>query len=154
MQSVSIKGMDDLDKDLKAILKDAPDMRRRLHEDIARNLKTEVDAQIGSSGINDSHGTVKGWQEERVGSGGGYAAISAVSGQTGANSPGAITNYLESGHKTRQPTGSAKRRRRSQAKKAYVDGFHFYQSAGVRAENIAIASAEKFADELKQKLEG
>ena len=154
MQSVEVKGIDKLDSDLEDMLKSAPEARRELHEKIAKRIKSEVNVQIDASGINDENGTIKRWQEERVGSGGGYAAISAVSGAVGDNSPGAITNYLESGHKTRGPTGTAKRRRRGQAKKAYVDGFHFYQSAGGRAESIAIAAAETFADDLRKKLEG
>ena len=88
-----------------------------------------------------------------VGSGGGYAAIRPVDTSTGDNSPGAITNYLESGHKIRRPSGLA-RRYRSRIRKAYVDGYHFYQKAETRVEAKAIKLAQEFADKLAKRIEG
>lgn len=154
MQSVDLMGLDKLDEDFQKLLDEIPEARRNMHERIANAVQNEVRAQIDTSGINDSSGKIKDWQEGRVGSGGGYAAVSPVKGQTGANSPGAITNYLENGHRVRQPSGNAKRIRRGRAKNAYVNGYHFYQSARNRAEAIAISEAEKYADEIAKKLEG
>ena len=38
-------------------------MRRKLHERIGNMLKPEVDANIALSGINDSSGKIRNWQE-------------------------------------------------------------------------------------------
>lgn len=153
MQSVEIKGLEELDERLKSILDELPGARRELHERLAEMAKKEVDVQIDASGLNDSHGKIKNWQEPHVGSGGGYAAVRAQKGQTGDNSPGAITNYLENGHAIRQPLGKSKYYR-PRIKKSYVDGYHFYEAARTVVESKAIAEAEKFVEELGQKLEG
>lgn len=150
MQSVEAKGLSKITDNFNELLKKAPDKRRELHERIAARLQEEVSAQVDASGINDSHGKVKSWQQGRVGSGGGYAAVSAISDSTGPDSPGAITNYLNSGHKIR-PHGKLKR---SRVRVIYVDGRHFYQAAKNRAEEIALEETEKFADELAKILGG
>lgn len=150
MQSVEIQGLDKLDSALKKILDEAPAARRELHERIAARVQSEVAAQVDASGIHDDGGKIKGWQEGRVGSGGGYAAVSAVSNESGPSSPGAITYYLNSGHKIRPPGKT----RRSRVKVAYVNGRHFYQAASERAEAIAYEEVEKFAAEIAKKLEG
>jgi len=154
MQGVQIEGMDQLEAALTELLKEIPEARREMHERIATVLKGEVDKQIDASGLMDRSGKVKRWQVSSVGSGGGYAAVRAEKGSTGANSPGAITNYLESGHKIRSASGKAKRLRKSRAKKPYVSGYHFYQAARRNAQNIAIAEAQKYAEEIARKLEG
>lgn len=153
MQSVEIEGLNKLDKDLNAILRELPEMRRELHERIAEVIKAEVDTQIVQSGLNDRHGQIRQWQESRVGSGGGYAAVRAVAGLTGPNSPGAITNYLENGHRIRRPSGRNPKYR-PRIRKPYVDGYHFYRAARNTVESKAIAEAEKFVKEVTEKLEG
>ncbi|EPR12496.1 hypothetical protein [Ruminiclostridium papyrosolvens] len=153
MQSLQIDGISDFDSDLEELLGKLPDKRRDLHERIAKGTKEEVDKQINASGLKDSSGKIKDWQESHVGSGGGYAAVRAEKGETGKNSPGAITNYLENGHRIREPGGNSKTYR-PRIKKPYVDGYHFYQSAQTSAEAKAIAEAEKFVEEFRQKLEG
>ncbi|WP_029502496.1 hypothetical protein [Lachnoclostridium phytofermentans] len=153
MQSVDLSGLKQLDDDLEAIFNELPRKRRELHEKIADVIKSEVDIQITNSGLNDSSGKVKGWQDSYVGSGGGYAAIRATDKSTGANSPGAITNYLENGHKIRQPSGNY-RKYRPRIKKAYVDGYHFYKTARGNVESKAIEAAEEFVQEITEKMEG
>lgn len=153
MQSVQFNGLKDLERDLNDLLGEIPSAKKELHEKIADNIKKEVDKEISTSGLNDSTSKIKGWQESVVGSRGGYAAVHTVSGQTGANSPGAITNYLESGHKIRGPKGTAKYYK-PRIKKPYVDGYHFYKSASHSVESKAIAEAETFVEELKKRLEG
>jgi hypothetical protein len=120
---------------------------------MAALLKQEVDAQIIASGINDSSGKVRGWQQEHVGSGGGYAAIRPTNSSTGGNSPGAITNYLESGHKIRTPSGKA-RYYKPKIKTSFVEGRHFYQNAAKSVEAKAIRLAERFAEDLAKRIEG
>lgn len=129
------------------------DARRELHEKLAQLAKDEVDAAIDAS-VNDSGGMIKGWQIPHVGSFGGYAAIRAMGSKegasTGRNSPGAITNYLENGHRIRPATKPTKRK----LKVAYVNGRHFYQRATAALEAKALALAQKFADELAERLRG
>lgn len=149
MQSVEIKGLAELDKALSDMLTEFPDARREMHERISKKVEENVRSKINASGLNDSLGRVKGWQEGRVGSGGGYAAVSAIRGATGADSPGAITNYLENGHKIRPPGKTMPR-----AKRAYVNGYHFYAAASEQAQAIAVAEAETMLNELAGKLEG
>jgi hypothetical protein len=154
MQSVGLESLNKLDRDLKKIMDDIPQARREMHTRIADAVKNEVDFQIIYSGIVDSHGYVTGWQETHVGSGGGYAAVRASDSSTGEDSPGAITNYLENGHAIRGPSVYAKRKRKSRAKMAYKDGYHFYQNARKNAESIAIREAEDYVEEVARKLEG
>lgn len=153
MQSVEFSEVEELDKSLKKLLEEIPVARKELHEGIANILKNEVDKGINTSGLNDNNGKVKEWQESVVGSGGGYAAVHAESGITGNNSPGAITNYLENGHKIRQPSGKSKHYR-PRIKKSYVNGYHFYQSASKTAESIALSYTEDFVETIKNQLEG
>lgn len=150
MQSVEFEGLKELDRRFASVLDKFPSQRRELFERIAQRLEAEVGQQIYMSGIDDASGKIEGWQKGRVGSLGGYAAVSAVSGKTGPNSPGAITNYLENGHKIRPP-GKLKR---SRVHVAYVNGYHFYQYAAENAEAIAANEAEKLADELSRALGG
>lgn len=152
---VDFSGLDDFAAAIANTLKTMPDEQRSAHEGIATALKSGLDGNISAS-LNDSRGRVKSWQQSHVGSGGGYAAIRPIGGSgSGRNdSPGAITNYLESGHRIRRPTGAAKRRRPSRAKVAYVNGRHFYQSTEQSIESAATAMAEGLADKLAEKLEG
>ena len=156
MQEIDIRGMDEFDRALSDLLEEFPEMRRELHEKLAAEAKKEVDAAISSSGLTDSHGNIRRWQVKHVGSGGGYAAVRAASekegGGTGPDSAGAITNYLESGHKIRPTSGQT--RRRGRARVAYVNGYHFYQTARSSFEAKAIRLAEQFSDKLADRLEG
>lgn len=138
--------------DFESLLADIPKLRRGLHEELADVLKSQLDSSISTS-INDSHGTIAGWQRQLVGSGGGYAAIRPVAGISGPDSPGAITNYLESGHKTRPPGGNNPRYR-PRIKLAYVSGRHFYLKTVASVEPILISTAEAYADKLAARIEG
>jgi hypothetical protein len=153
MQSIDLTALERFDKELQDLLDEIPDRRREMHEKIAVAIKEEVNLQIAQSGLADSSGRVRDWQKQYVGSRGGYAAVRAADNSTGNNSPGAITNYLENGHKIRQPSGNSKHYR-PRIKKPYVDGYHFYASARTTVEAKAIAAAEEFVKEISQKLEG
>ena len=150
MQSVEYGGLQELDRRFASVLDKFPSQRRELFERVAQRLEAEVVQQVKASGINDSSGKIASWQKGRVGTGGGYAAVSAVKGETGANSPGAITNYLENGHRIRPP-GVLKR---SRVHVAYVNGYHFYQNAAARAEAVAGDEGEKLAEALSRALGG
>lgn len=140
MQGVKIEGGVDFD----SILKKIPSMRHALHERIATIAHSEVKSNIDGT-LNDSRGRVKSWQRRYVGSGGGYAAIRAENTSTGKNSPGAITNYLENGHRIR-PAGKAKRRIRVAG--AYVSGRKFYERSRQSLPDKARAEARRFTEQL------
>lgn len=133
------------------ILREFPERRRELHERVGRAVQRELQRQIAASGINDSSGRVRRWQAVHVGSGGGYAAVRPEKGTTGADSPGAITNYLEGGHRIASPRGGKNYRPRLRV--SYVSGYHFYVNTSMRAESIAIGEAEAWADEIARELE-
>ena len=133
------------------ILREFPERRRELHERVGRAVQRELQQQIASSGVNDSSGKVRRWQAVHVGSGGGYAAVRPEKGKTGADSPGAITNYLEGGHRSASPRGGKNYRPRLRV--SYVSGYHFYVNTSMRAESIAIGEAEAWADEIARELE-
>ena len=160
MQSVEVHYLEQLDKDLAKVLRESKASRRELHEQIAEAAKKAVDGQIAEAtkkaadgqtggGLNDEHGKIRRWQVKHVGTGGGYAAVRPVGGITGRDSPGAITNYLENGHKIR-PAGKTK----SRLNVAYVDGRHFYQESQSTVEAEAIKLAEAFAERLADMIEG
>jgi hypothetical protein len=153
MQSIDLSQISELDRVLENILNIVPEKRREMHEKIAEAIKEEVDTQIAQSGLNDSSGRVKDWQQQKVGSGGGYAAVRASDKAIGDNSPGAITNYLENGHKIREPSGKSPNYR-PRIKKPYVDGFRFYGKARAGAEAKAISIAEEYVNDIAEKLEG
>ena len=153
MQSIDLTDLEKFDNELASLLKEVPERRRVLHERIARVIEDEVKVQIDNSGIKDSSGKIKDWQERHVGSQGGYAAVRAQSSSVGKKSPGAITNYLESGHKIRTPSGKGKYYR-PRIKKPYVDGFHFYSTAKNKVESRALAEAEAYVKEITDILEG
>ena len=153
MQGLQIIGFDEFGKALSKAATEAPKNLRKLHTELADMAKSEVDKSI-SGNVNDSHGKIKSWQRQSVGSRGGYAVVRPVGGQSGSNSPGAITNYLEGGHRTRRPSGTAKRPRRSRAKMAYVDGRHFYEAAAEGIEAPAYRLADDYLKKIRSTLEG
>jgi len=152
MQSVDISGLYDLDSRFQNLLSELPDMRREMHESAGAAVRDAVHAEIVASGIYDSHGKIRGWQELYIGSYGGYAAVRAVKGGVAGKNPGAITNYLESGHRVRQPSGKAKQVRKSRAKQQRVKAYGFYRTSRGPAQNIAMTAANKFADKVAGKL--
>lgn len=152
MQSIEKRGLEKLNEDLEAILRESGEMRRALHGEFADMAQNEVHKSVAES-LNDSHGHIRAWQKQYVGSGGGYAAVCAENGSAGAKSPGAITNYLENGHKIR-PAGGETKRRRTRIRTAYVDGRFFYASAAPGVEAGALKIAEDFAGKLAEKLGG
>lgn len=150
MQSIDLKALDELDKDIKNLIESFPDMQKELHEEFADLIKNKVDVEIGGAIKNSSK--IKRWQEKNIGSYGGYAAVRAVKVSTGTDSPGAITNYLENGHKIRKPTGRSKRYK-PRINTIYVDGYHFYNRASNNLEGDIIKLSEQFIEKIKIKLE-
>ena len=130
--------------------------KRAMFERAGELLKKRLDENINSK-LGDDGGTIKSWQEERVGSGGGYAAISPIKTPPGTKkgeAPGAITNYLEHGHKIRGPSGKAKRKRPRRINVLYVSGRYFYHDTAKQMETEAEKLANEFANEIAKELEG
>ncbi|WP_147539482.1 hypothetical protein [Anaerotruncus rubiinfantis] len=157
MQSVETKELDALSRTMNELLDELPEMRRELHEELGELAKKEVDTAIAASGLNDASGKVRRWQKIYIGSGGGYAAVRPIGsrdgGGVGPDSAGAITNYLEGGHKIRPPSGTGASYR-PRIKVAYVNGYHFYQTARTSFEAKAIRLAEEFVQKVADRLEG
>lgn len=157
MTGIDVRDLEALDKTLANLLEELPEARRELHESLGALMKETVDQSIASSGLNVESGRIQSWQQSHVGSGGGYAAVRAIGsregGESGPNGPGAITNYLEGGHKIplRRTSGNGYQPKDT---KAYVDGYHFYKSARGNLEAKALQLADDFVDMLAQRLEG
>lgn len=149
MAGIEIKGIQLISDRFRTVVNDCPNLRRQLHNKIADVIKQEVDASIARS-VNDASGHVRSWQERVVGSGGGYAAVRPISVDTGRNSPGAITGYIERGHRIR-PSNP---KRKPRIKVAYVNGRWFYRSAKSPAQAKAVKIAEDFAADLASRIEG
>lgn len=100
-----------------------PEARAQAVAAMGEAMKQELDAQIQVAQLEtDAKGNVKSWQELRLGSGGGYAAISPIKGQTVGSidrkstakrmrqhtyrgkpvTSKQITGWLEKGHGARQ----------------------------------------------------
>lgn len=151
MQSIDMTDINAMIARFDKVIAGNEERRRRLHEHIGTALKNTLDSKIQLT-INNNAGKVKGWQEKRIGSGGGYAAISPISGATGKNSPGAITNYLENGHRIRPP-GTGKRYR-PRIKMSYVNGRHFYAATRNCIESQVMPPVREFAEQLARDLGG
>ena len=151
MQSIDDAGLQQLEQKFDAVMKKFPQERRALHERIGDMERAEVTGDIAGSGMK-STGTVEGWQQKYVGSGGGYAAVRAIKG-SGNNGPGAVTNYLENGHKIRA-SGGAAQRYKPRVHTAYVNGYHFYAAAKAgelfgKAKEEVEKTVQNLAKELK-----
>jgi hypothetical protein len=127
-----------------------------MHTEVSSAIQAEVRGNIDGSGIRDTSGRAKGWQRGHVGSGGGYAAVRPAGrkegGGSGPNSAGAITSYLEAGHRVRPPSGNAKRLRKGRAKQLYVKSHHFYRDAHDQAQRIAVEAANAYAEAFVERL--
>ena len=154
MSGVEVKGIDEINRILDDVIKEFPDARRQLHEEIGREAFEIVQNQIASTSNSSSKksGTVRGMQRVVLGSGGGYVAVKPKKG-SGPESPGAITVYNENGHRIRRPTGLSKRYR-PHIHTVFVSGRHFYQKSESLVQAAAIRRAEAFANELAKKFGG
>lgn len=142
MQCIDTTEVAKLSDALESVLKELPEMRKKVHEEIGADILKIVRKNIGGS-INDAHGKIRGWQEDYIGSRGGYAAVRPIGGKGPKgydDSPGAITNYLESGHAARD------------GGRTY--GRYFYRGSTSEAERVGEKRADALAEEIAKKLEG
>ena len=116
-------------------------------------MKARLDTEIASR-VRDTHGKIRGWQEIRIGSKAGYGVIAPVRDSSGRDSPGAITRYLEVGHRIRNPKKAGAKGYRPRIRVAAVAGRFFYKSADAQKEGIINAELKKLEKELAENLEG
>ncbi len=142
-----------IDESIENALKKFPQLRKQAVENITKRMKQQLDTEI-STRLNDSHGKIRGWQTIRTGSRGGYGVIEATNETSGDNSPGAITNYLENGHKIRYPRNPGARGYRPRIRNTYVDGHWFYKSVENKRDYLVSSEIKKMTEELTATLEG
>ena len=144
----------ELDK-FAAKLKTAPDViaeaKRKAFAEAAPMMKRAVDTAIGGSG------KVQSWQQDRVGSKGGYAAVSPkpktyteVNGKGKRYAVGQVTNAIDSGHRFRPPSGRDRYYRpRILSGRQRVEGRHFYKRAQAQIPQIAERALGTLEDALQ-----
>lgn len=128
------------------------DKQRAVHEELAGKMLSGLRSEV-SGRINDANGRIAGYQQRYVGSGGGYAAVRATDSSTGANSPGALTNYLENGHAIRRPGGGAKRYK-PRIRTLYVTGRGFYAAYRGQLGTLVQQAAEQISNAVAVTIEG
>lgn len=149
----------DIAEKLRGLATEFRAARAELLEEAGNRLEQALAKSITASGLQDTHGKIRSWQEQYKGSGGGYVALRPTArdaaGQkvSGANSPGAITNYLESGHKVRFPSGKAKRYR-PEVHVARARAFKFYANTQPEVQKVERETAKAMEQRLAAYLEG
>lgn len=81
------------------------------------------------------------------------AADSQISVSASIDSTGIISNYVENGHRIREPTGDP-RTDSVHTERLSADESYLYREAITALEAAAIAEAEQFAEDIRKKLEG
>lgn len=156
------------------LLQAVPDARRQAVEEAGAAVQRELNAQIGAAELADgAKGTVRTWQELRVGSKGGYAALSPGKGTAQPGRGKRSTPGRESPcPKSRSPGGwsggtapagpaAGSSRSWNQAGRAgvtrasaagYVKGRQFYSWTKAKALELALKAADRvlsrIADEV------
>lgn len=166
MQEIS-RDLRRLSERMQQIVRDAPDQQRALHERLGETLLDDVRhrAPISVKGHDLGHGeyhergTLRRWQTKYIGTRGGYAAIRATDKPKGSSGAGAITNYVENGHRVGRAgygVSARTRRRRLQYSMiptlSFVNGRGFYHKAHAAAARLLTQAAERWADEIAREL--
>ena len=131
-------GIEVITEALERTLRKFPEARRTAIAQATAAIESRVRGEIGAR-VNDSHGRIASYQGKRLGSGGGYGVVEADKGAaTGSLAKGALTNYLETGHRIRRPKSPGAKGYRPRIKTAHVPGRWFYRAAEQDAERIAL----------------
>lgn len=156
MQSVEIKGFDNLQKKLGDFPDKMRELRREFFEEASQEILYSVRARIGGSG------RLAEVQRSYVGSGGGYGAVRAANRddpggyieQGGASYPsGYVTNALENGHE--QEKGRYVPALGKRLKKQRVSGRYMYHdTAAIEAKRIVRDGKESLEKKAQAYLEG
>ncbi|MCH5279541.1 MAG: hypothetical protein J1E60_07095 [Christensenellaceae bacterium] len=148
MQEIKI-----LEENFEKALRKSPELRRKAMELATKRAHQTVHTSIGGK-LNDSHGKIAGWQVIRLGSKGGYGVVKATNTSSGANSPGAITNYLEHGHKIREPKKRGAKGYRPRIHTASVNGRWFYRVVAADVNRITLDAANEVCKGIADIIEG
>lgn len=162
MQEIS-RSLDELSAQMNRVLARAPELQRETHEKLGVRLldlvrhRTPISLKghrISSSSYH-ARGTLRNWQSKYIGSRGGYAAVRATDTPTGKNGAGAITNYVENGHRARVGGMYASRRtkrrwRQHGAPRSFVDGRGFYRATQDDAERLLSRAAAQLASQIAE----
>ena len=149
MQSIDEGELARIGKRIDKLLKDAPNMRRKLHEQMGDVAYNAVMQEVSRSTQRHT-GNLQRWQSKYVGSGGGYAAVRAEKGLVDKNSPGDLPNYVNRGNRIRPSTTNRKRK----INVAYVDGRHFYQASKRDLPEKLAKLGEAFVSEIAERIVG
>ena len=135
--------------------------RRAAFEAAAPRLKSALDRRIASL-IGDSHRKVRGWQDQFVGSKGGYAAVRPKRDAFTDPTPGGhtyavgyVTNAINSGH--RYPGQGVRKTAKAGKTDTFtsgrVEGRYFYEYAQPDVDAIARETAQQVVGNLVKFLE-
>lgn len=151
-----------------------PEYRAEAVAAMGEAVKAELGAQIQEAELSGSaRGTVKSWQALRLGSGGGYAAVSPQSipvpghrgkGKSYKGKPVTsrqVTKWLEKGHGARKPAPGSTARwarvGRSGINLAtgtrFVKGRQFYSFTKRKALDLALGAADRCLSRIEDELE-
>lgn len=137
-----------------SLIQDFPDDKRRTLEGIGREILELVRQEIGGTG------TVAGWQEPHLGSGGGYVAVRPKANtykitQSGKKyAVGHVTNAIEGGHPIRRPAVAGAKGYRPRATVAAVPGRWFYRVARQRLAGLDHSEIDTLMERIRAGLEG
>lgn len=159
------------------LMEEFPEARATAVRTMGQEAQKELNAQIGKADLEvDAKGTVASWQELRLGSKGGYAALSAIKaspyhvGKKPKSWKGTpvtvkqVTRWLERGHGVRKPDTTKSyawsQRRKNRNRRSglnvvtglrYVKGRMFYSWTKMKVTDLALDAAnsalERFAEE-------
>lgn len=148
MMEVRYDDLTKLDERLAAALRKFPELRKKLVADVGELMHQDISRGFGGAKV--AH-----WQDKDLGSGGGYAAVrpKAKTWEKGY-AVGHITNAIESGHKTRGPSGKSKHYRPKPHLKVFVQGKRIYADEEKRVQAIARTRADQLIRELESMMEG
>ncbi|HIQ69330.1 MAG TPA: hypothetical protein IAA67_03235 [Candidatus Avoscillospira stercorigallinarum] len=156
MNSVEMTGIDELIDNFEALLRDYPDIKGDLLEQLAGKLLGDVQGAIGGTG------QVQSWQDKHVGSGKGYVAVRPKA-NTYKTTPGGkqyavgyVTNAIENGHRHRRPSAVKKQGYyyKPRIKVAAVPGKHFYAGTRSKLQAEGSATVRQLAAVVAARLEG
>lgn len=156
MQSVDTSSIDHLLESWDRLLKDYPNMKRDLLDELGQKILFEVRWGIGPSA------KVQYWQDYFIGTKRGYVAIRPKHGIFQVTKNGMryqvsdITKSIEFGHSHRQPkpTGNKGYHYYPRINVPRVPGLHFYAGAKSSLRNTATPLVQRLAQEIALRLEG
>lgn len=163
----------------KDMLKTFPEARRKAVEAMGETVQRDLNAQIQAADLESgAKGTVRSWQTSRLGSKGGYAAVSPAKGTVMSRDPRnggwkmrqhtykgkqvtakQVTRWLERGHGTpstgREKWSDSKTLHKIQDRqgKGYVRGRQFYSFTRSKAWEHARDAAEKLLSSIADEVD-